>query len=163
MICSDCGNAYKDFSSTKGRCKSCREKRYSKLPHRHDLYDSIKDSIKIVQPHNIGRGEGFKYSFIRETETIPDSIAEHLKVCEELNKLYEKKNNDYGDSFSGTFKEFGLTMSAIRLQDKLERFKRLSKDSRVQKVNDESIRDTLVDLANYAIMTVMEIDKNGKK
>lgn len=27
-------------------------------------------------------------------------------------------------------------------------------------VNDESVRDTLIDLANYAIMTVMEIDRD---
>lgn len=48
-------------------------------------------------------------------------------------------------------------MVRIRLGDKFNRFKTLSKGSE-QKVSDESIRDTLLDLANYAIMTVMELD-----
>ena len=34
----------------------------------------------------------------------------------------------------------------------------LSSDSDQQAVTDESIRDTLLDLANYSIMTVLEID-----
>ena len=50
-------------------------------------------------------------------------------------------------------------MACIRLSDKLERLKRLTKAE--AEVKDESIRDTLIDLANYAIMTIMEVD-NGK-
>ena len=48
-------------------------------------------------------------------------------------------------------------MPRIRLGDKLARFKSLTK-SGGQEVKDESIRDTLIDLANYAIMTVLELD-----
>ena len=48
-------------------------------------------------------------------------------------------------------------MPRIRRGDKLARFKSLTK-SEVQEVKDESIRDTLIDLANYAIMTVLELD-----
>lgn len=50
-----------------------------------------------------------------------------------------------------------MAMARIRLGDKLNRFKTLTKDGG-QQVQEESIRDTLIDLANYAIMTVMEID-----
>lgn len=82
----------------------------------------------------------------------------HAHICEELNKLYEKKNHDYGDSFHKTFVEEGLSMSRIRLSDKLERFKKLSRSDEPSLVTDESIRDTLLDLANYAIMTIMELD-----
>lgn len=67
------------------------------------------------------------------------------------------KNHDYGDSFHQTFTEEGMAMARIRLGDKLARFKSLTK-SGVQEVKDESIRDTLIDLANYAIMTVLEMD-----
>lgn len=63
----------------------------------------------------------------------------------------------YGDSFHQTFTEEGMAMPRIRLGDKLARFKSLTK-SEVQEVKDESIRDTLIDLANYAIMTVLELD-----
>jgi hypothetical protein len=84
-------------------------------------------------------------------------ISKHADICTELNKLYARKNADYGDSFHKTFVEEGIAMARIRLSDKLERFKRLTR-SNEQHVQDESVRDTLIDLANYAIMTVMELD-----
>ena len=82
---------------------------------------------------------------------------EHNAVCKELNELYSRKNHDYGDSFHESYKKYGLVMSAIRLSDKLNRFESLLRQD--QQVKDESIRDTLIDLANYAIMTVMELDR----
>lgn len=90
----------------------------------------------------------------------PENVRRHKAICEELSTLYERKNADYGDSFHKLFEEEGMASSRIRLTDKLNRFKRLSKNYE-QNVKDESIRDTLIDLANYAIMTVMEIDRNG--
>ena len=86
----------------------------------------------------------------------------HKMICDELNELYEKKNKDYGDSFHASFIEEGMVMARIRLGDKMNRFKTLSK-SDSQEIKDESIRDTLIDLANYAIMTVMEIDSEMVK
>lgn len=87
------------------------------------------------------------------------NLEKHQKICDELHKLYVQKNIDYGDSFHHTFLEEGFATSRIRLNDKLERFKKLSRGGK-QNVQDESLRDTLIDLANYAIMTVMEIDKD---
>lgn len=81
----------------------------------------------------------------------------HMDLCKELNALYTKKNHDYGDSFHQTFMEEGFAMPRIRLADKFNRFKTLSRTKAL--VDDESIRDTLIDLANYAIMTVLEIDE----
>lgn len=87
-----------------------------------------------------------------------DNVKRHMDVCAELNMLYERKNHDYGDSFHKSFEEFGLTMAAIRMSDKLNRFKTLLRSQ--AQVEDESVRDTLMDLANYAILTVMELDEN---
>lgn len=70
---------------------------------------------------------------------------------------YRAKNHDYGDSFGQSIKEFGLVAAAVRMNDKMNRFKTLINKS--AQVKDESIRDTLLDLANYAIMTVVEMDK----
>ncbi len=85
----------------------------------------------------------------------------HKRICDYLNDLYTRKNHDYGDSFHYSFLEEGMAMARIRLSDKLSRFKTLSK-TQAQQVQDESMRDTLLDLANYAIMTVMEMDiQNG--
>lgn len=89
---------------------------------------------------------------------MKSNVERHNDICWELNSLYAKKNNDYGDSFHQTFLEEGFAMSRIRLSDKLSRFKTLSKND-ISQVTDESIRDTLIDLANYAIMTVMEMDR----
>ena len=84
-------------------------------------------------------------------------VQRHAEICKEINRLYEQKNHDYGDSVHQTFVEEGMVMARIRLGDKLSRFKTLSRGCE-QKINDESIRDTLIDLANYAIMTVLEME-----
>lgn len=84
-------------------------------------------------------------------------VQMHREICEEISDLYAKKNHDYGDSFHQTFVEEGMAMARIRLGDKFNRFKTLSRSGE-QKVSDESIRDTLIDLANYAIMTVLEME-----
>ena len=85
-----------------------------------------------------------------------DKVSRHCNICGSLSALYEKKNADYGDSFSKSFKEYGLTMTCIRLEDKLNRLKALTKNK--AQVEDESITDTLMDLANYAIMTIIELE-----
>ena len=90
-----------------------------------------------------------------------DNVGHHAAVCMELNALYDRKNQDYGDSFHKTYLEEGMAMARIRLSDKLERFKKLSRADEEARVKDESIRDTLKDLANYAIMTVMEMDREN--
>lgn len=79
-------------------------------------------------------------------------------VTLQLRNIYDAKNRDYGDSFSQSFKEEGMAMVRIRLGDKLNRLKNLTRGAE-QQVKDESVRDTLMDLANYAIMTIMELDK----
>lgn len=87
-------------------------------------------------------------------------VETHMGILKEMNRLYAQKNKDYGDAFHTTFLEEGFAMARIRLTDKLSRFKTLSRQES-QEVKDESLRDTLLDLANYAVMTVMELD--GKK
>lgn len=84
------------------------------------------------------------------------NVKHHEKICQQLNDTYKRKNADYGNSFSKQFEEYGITSSAIRIEDKFLRFKNLLKND--AKVKDEPLEDTLLDLANYAIMTVMEIN-----
>lgn len=109
---------------------------------------------------------------------MTEKVIRHKAICDELNALYQRKNHDYGDSFHQTFLEEGFAMPRIRLADKLSRFKTLSKHAAYNKqlldkatdkdtaqaivedqmVADESLRDTLIDLANYAIMTILEME-----
>lgn len=79
----------------------------------------------------------------------------HSDICTEMNALYARKNHDYDDSFGKSYAEWGLPMVCIRLGDKFERLKAFAKGGELT-VSDESIEDTLMDLANYAIMTLVE-------
>jgi hypothetical protein len=88
----------------------------------------------------------------------PENIQMHRRLLQEMHELYCMKNADYGDSFHLSFEEEGLAMARIRLGDKFNRFKTLSR-SETAMVQDESIVDTLIDLANYAVMTVMEMER----
>jgi len=80
------------------------------------------------------------------------------EVLAEMLQTFLKKNHDYGNSFAKTFSEFGLVSAVVRMNDKMERLKSLLK---AQAKVDESVRDTLMDLANYSVMTVMELDKRN--
>ena len=87
-----------------------------------------------------------------------DKILEHEKICKELNEIYAKKNADYGNSFGDTFQKLGLISAITRISDKYNRICNLAtKNSNEAKVKDETIEDTLKDLANYCIMTLIEM------
>lgn len=84
-----------------------------------------------------------------------DNKKEFKAILDQMNDIYIKKNNDYGDSFNKTCDKFGLTASLIRMTDKLNRFEQLINPLTRLRCQDESIEDTLIDLANYAILTVL--------
>ena len=79
----------------------------------------------------------------------------HAQICAELNATYKRKNADYGDSFSLLREEYPDAI-LIRLTDKLNRLKTLFTSE--AQVTDESVRDTLLDLANYAILELVEME-----
>lgn len=76
-------------------------------------------------------------------------------ICEELKAVYKAKNADYGDSFAKLFKEYGITYSIIHLEEKLNRIKSLQKKSNY--VDGETYVDSLKDLVNYGILTLIEL------
>ena len=87
------------------------------------------------------------------------NVENFKKVTKEMESLYEKKNKDYGNSFDKSLDEDGLLVLKIRLGDKLNRFSKLiNTPEEDRQVKDESIRDTLIDLANYAAMGVKWLD-----
>ena len=89
-----------------------------------------------------------------------NKIEIHEQICRELNDLYKQKNHDYGDSFAILRKELPNSI-LVRIYDKYQRLKTLLTGTE-QKVKEESIEDTLKDLANYCIMELVErrIDRN---
>ena len=85
---------------------------------------------------------------------LEDNVQQFMNITTNMAKTYAAKNHDYGNSFGQSLDEEGLAASRIRMGDKWNRYKTLSKTNDIE-VKDESIEDTLLDLANYAIMTVM--------
>lgn len=79
----------------------------------------------------------------------------HGDLCKRLHSLYERKNADYGDSFARLRKKYPEAI-CIKLTDKLDRLENLIQTGNAPKVTDESIEDTLMDLANYALMELTE-------
>lgn len=82
-------------------------------------------------------------------------------VMNEQRQLARKKNNDYAFAVDniGITGKLGL---AVRLFDKVCRILSLV-SSKKQLVKDESIRDTAIDVANYAVFLVMVLDGKWNK
>lgn len=99
-------------------------------------------------------------SMYPEQLTLDDlnNVQIHEKVCQELTETYKKKNSDYGNSFENSLDKHGFIAGIVRMDDKMSRLISLNSKNE-QLVLDESLRDTLMDLANYAIMSVMWLDE----
>ena len=85
----------------------------------------------------------------------------HYKLALSLNQTYIEKNADYGDAFDKSLDNHGLTAAIVRMEDKMGRFSNLAGRPASMQV-EESLEDTLLDLANYAIMTVMWLKTSDK-
>lgn len=84
-------------------------------------------------------------------------------VTDAMQQMYAMKNHDYGNSFSELFKKFGLISAVVRIGDKYNRLASLCQSGAQAEIKDETIEDTLLDMANYCIMTVIELEKKAKK
>jgi len=83
-----------------------------------------------------------------------DRVEQMKKIQTEALELFTKKNTDYGDAFAA----YGVTGVLMRIEDKIQRSMSITK-SGVHLISDEGIRDTLIDLHNYAAMALMLLDE----
>ena len=83
-------------------------------------------------------------------------VGQMMTVQREGLELFKKKNADYGDSFAN----FGPVGVIVRMGDKINRLSSVTKNG-VNLVNNESVRDTLIDLHNYAAMAIMLLDEKN--
>jgi hypothetical protein len=79
------------------------------------------------------------------------------KIQDEGLELFKKKNQDYGDAFAN----YGPIGVLVRMGDKISRLNNITKNG-ITMVEGEKIRDTLIDLHNYAAMAIMLIDEDPK-
>ena len=81
-------------------------------------------------------------------------VEQMKKIQNEALELFTKKNIDYGDAFA----KYGVIGVLMRMEDKLHRSMSITKNG-VHLINDEGIRDTLIDLHNYSAMALMLLDE----
>jgi len=103
---------------------------------------SYRESSKMQE-------EDFRRDF-----NVVDRVKQMETVQKEGLELFKRKNADYGDSFAN----YGPVGVIVRMGDKIQRLSSVSKNG-VTLVNNESIRDTLIDLHNYAAMAIMLMDE----
>ena len=87
----------------------------------------------------------------------PLNVERMYELCNNVASTYARKNADYGDSFHTSVAKYGLISALTRMSDKWNRLENLILHGNGQV--DEALTDTLVDLAAYALMTVMEIEE----
>ena len=87
-----------------------------------------------------------------------DRVSQMKEVHKEALNLFKKKNKDYGDSFA----RYGPVGVIVRLGDKIERLSSITTTG-IRMVNNESVRDTLIDLHNYSAMALMLMDEEQKE
>lgn len=91
-----------------------------------------------------------------------EEMAEAFRIItDELCEIFTAKNHDYGNSFFESLDSKGIVAAVVRMEDKMNRLDTLCMTD--SKVKEESKCDTLLDLANYAIMTIMWIDREDKR
>lgn len=119
-----------------------------------NLMDEWKDSIGV---DNLNWSE-LPFNSIVMGEQSKNTDADRFKeITDKMSDTYKRKNSDYGNSFSKLFEECGMTYAYGHLAEKVERINSLRKND--AKVHGESMIDSLYDLANYSILTIMEIEK----
>lgn len=85
-------------------------------------------------------------------------IQQFSLVQSEGLELFKKKNNDYGDAFAN----YGPVGVIVRMGDKIQRVVSVS-NNKINLINTENLRDTLIDLHNYSAMAIMLLDENKTK
>lgn len=98
---------------------------------------------------------------VSSAKSSDNSMEQQSKRIEQMKKvqakgleLFTKKNADYGDAFA----KYGVIGVLMRIEDKIQRSMSITKNG-VNLVADEGIRDTLIDLHNYAAMALMLLDE----
>ena len=98
----------------------------------------------------------FNLTLPENSVTNSSRVSQMELIQSEGLKLFQKKNQDYGDAFAN----YGVIGVLIRMGDKIARVQSISTKS-VSLVNSESLRDTLIDLHNYAAMAIMLLDEDN--
>ena len=121
-----------------------------------------EEDIELVVDHDVLMQKVLernnKPETLKELTEPLDLIASHKRICEHLNNVYADKNHDYGNSFGETYEKYGDISALVRISDKMNRIDQLVQTGE-QKVKDEALEDSILDMANYLIMWAMELEE----
>jgi hypothetical protein len=98
---------------------------------------------------------GNKITDIEPAEVF-NQYDEFDKIVKNASTIYRQKNADYGDSFAKSVQKRGIIAALTRIEDKFQRFDNIVSTGKIE-VKNESLEDTLLDMANYCVMTVIEL------
>ena len=125
------------------------------------LFHNPSDIMSIRTFRMMFNEENKQITIKREESCSDEDSANRFKdITDKMYDTYKAKNEDYGNSFHKLFKKIGMTYAYGHLAEKLERVESLMNGE--AKVKGESMRDSLLDLANYAILTIMELEKQNR-
>lgn len=133
--------------------------RYRKMELKFDDGAMIVVDIPKYEVKEVVKVSNKAIKVEKNTQENPDH-ALHKRLVNEMHETYLLKNADYGNSFVEQHKKFGTLSALIRMDDKMRRLEQLMKNP--AHVKDEKMIDTVKDLANYAVMTWMELEKEEK-
>ena len=123
----------------------------SKSDYSAKIYDDVCGEAQ-ESAHNVCSGEMM-------TAEQADKLRIHKELTDKIHHLYETKNMDYGDSMHPLFEEYGLTAFLVLFEIKINRIKSLQYKSS----HYESLEDSLMDLANYSLIALTEIQQLNNK
>lgn len=146
-------------------CKDCRKNLDTSSFTRYKNGTYAKSCKKCV----VSKRSTTSKKPIRKKETLVDTpfkeSIDRVRDCEEstlqlvdgytnqvekLEQIYRTKNKDYGNSFDNSLDKFGPIAAIVRMSDKMSRIENIYTGS--YEVKDETLSDTVDDLANYCIM-----------
>tara|TARA_Y100000389_G_C17311288_1_gene438113 strand:+ start:295 stop:687 length:393 start_codon:yes stop_codon:yes gene_type:complete len=116
-----------------------------------NLWNSFIKFLSFTNPYMWCDNE--KHTFLTEVSQ-EKRVLQYDAVYQEARELFINKNKDYGDAFAS----YGPIGVLVRMGDKTRRLSSIEKN-KIINVNDESIRDTLIDLHNYSAMAIMLMDE----
>lgn len=145
----------------------------------NDYWQKLNDSQKISKDSKNGNGSTAAFNkfaskdFQKEsnnlyTKSTVNALYEDWvnnpfrSYTEHLAETLQEKNKAYGDSFTKSVDDYGLKVIGIRLSDKYNRIKHLVNNGEL-KENDESLEDTLLDMAGYSILALKYLKEHREK
>jgi len=118
----------------------------------NSLWKSIVEFLSLNRTINNYNDDEIEELIIKQSQR--KRVIQYDNVYQEARELFIKKNTDYGDAFAS----YGPIGVLVRMGDKTRRLSSIEKN-KIINVNDETLRDTLIDLHNYSAMAIMLMDE----